>query len=604
MFLQAIALFQVKILIPILEVIQLLIIALSSFEIGEPLYPAHANVPADSSYDFIIVGGGSAGCVLANRLTEVANWTVLLIEAGDDPPSIANSPGYSLITSTLLPNWGYFGVNDDFSSQGQKFKSIRHTRGKMLGGSSSLNSMFYVRGNRADYDNWAENGNEGWDWNTVIQYFKKSERLDDNHILSSESADLHGNKGYLGVTRPLWKSFDEGLFDAFKEQGHEVLLDTNGQQQLGYSIPAYTIAGQKRQSTAYSFLAPIKNRPNLHLIKNSLVRKVTFDKNNKATGVKVRTPTGFLNISVTKEVILSAGAINSPQLLMLSGVGPKQHLEDMNISLVVDSPNVGGNMQDHILVPVLLTGMESISSAISNIDPLLNMDKVPVPLILGFVALNKSQSYPDYQVTATVSPTASFLPVLMCSQMLMLSDDICIALSEAGLGQETVFSLITLLHPESRGKISLKSSNPEDPPIIYSGYFTNENDLDNFARYLENFNTVINSTHFKELKSQVVDLKVKQCRQWPFGSHEYWACYALNLASTQYHTVGTCAMGDKHIGVVDSRLRVHGVTGLRVVDASVMPTITSGNTYAPVVMIAEKAADMIKIDHGHLENCL
>ncbi|KAG6460212.1 oxygen-dependent choline dehydrogenase [Manduca sexta] len=599
MILETLSLLEVKVLLPLLELFSVAIVSLSSWKYGAPLYPQHATVNDGQSFDFVIVGAGSAGCVVANRLTEISNWTVLLVEAGDDPPSIAYSPGASVLTSTYLPDWDYYTVDDGFSSQARKTKNIRMNRGKMLGGSSSLNYMFYVRGNRFDYESWAAAGNEEWDWDTATKYFIKSERLNDFGILNSKSASLHNTKGYLGVTRPLWEAETAVFYDAFKEQGYNILVDTNGHQQLGYSAPTYTIDQGFRQSTALAFLAPIKDRKNLHILKNTVARKVIFD-NKRAVGVELKTPDGITNVIARKEVILSAGAINSPQILMLSGVGPKEHLQEMNIDVVADSPNVGENLQDHILIPILMTGDESISSIANNLNTIYHFDKFPVPAMVGFAAINKSQTYPDYQVTTVPLPTASILPTIMCSQIFMLDDGICTEMATAGTTRETLFTLLTYLHPESRGKIKLKSSNPDDNPLIHTGYYSKESDLDKFAKCVEDFITVTNTSYFRSVNSEVVDLGVRQCDNFVFGSHGYWMCYVLNVAGTQYHPVGTCAMGLE--GVVDARLKVRGVSNLRVVDASVMPSITSGNINAPVIMIAEKASDMIKVDNGVLKS--
>ncbi|KAJ8730536.1 hypothetical protein PYW08_001949 [Mythimna loreyi] len=597
--LHAVSIAEVKVLLPFIKLVQIALVSLYSLDSSASLYPPHATVHDGQTFDFIIVGAGSAGCVLANRLTEVSSWNVLLIEAGDDPPAASNVPGISILVSAALPDWNYYTVDDGFSSQGLKTNSIQNRRGKMLGGSSGVNFMFYVRGNKIDYDDWTKEGIKGWDWNNVTTYFKKSERLNYTFITNRESADLHSTEGYLGITQPDWNHRTKDYFKAFKELGHQILQDYNSHQQLGYGPSSFTIDNNIRQSTANAFLSPIKNRKNLKVLKNTHVRRVLLNKDKRATGVKVKLPEGnVIKLYARNEVVLSAGAINSPQLLMLSGIGPKEHLEEMNIDVVLDLPTVGQNMQDHPIVPVVISGEENYFSIADNIEPFRNLDRFPMPTILGFVALNKTQGYPDYQVTAVPTPTAAILPPLLCSDTFTLKDRSCIALADATQQRGSLFTLITHLHPESRGKIRLKSANPEDSPLIYSGYFSQEEDLDNLAKYVEDYVHVLNTSYFKEMKSKVIDMKVSQCEGLEFGSHEYWKCYVLNLASTQYHAVGTCAMGVEGKGVLDERLKLRGVTGLRVVDASVMPSITSGNTNAPVIMIAEKAADMIKIDHG------
>ncbi|KAH9639956.1 hypothetical protein HF086_008051, partial [Spodoptera exigua] len=540
--LHAISVFEVKVLFPLIRLVQIAIVSL--FPSDNSLYPTQANVQ---------VGAGSAGCVLANRLTEVSDWNVLLIEAGDDPPRASIIPGLSIIVASALPDWNYYTVDDGYSSQGLKTKTIHNRKGKMLGGSSGTNFMYYVRGNKIDFDKWAQDGNEGWNWDNVTTYFKKSEKLKDESIMKSDAADLHGTEGFLSVTQPDWGDIPKDYLNAFKEQGHDILLDYNGHQQLGYGMSSFTSDEKARQNTAFSFLSPIKTRKNLHVLKNTLARKILLDTNKRAIGVEARLPGGqIIKLKAKNEVILSAGAINTPQILMLSGIGPNDHLEEMKIDVVLDSPNVGQNMQDHALIPLIISGEKKFISILENIKPLGETTRFPMASFLGFVTLNKSQTYPDYQVTAVPTPTGALLPPLLCSDTFSIKDNSIIALADKTQTRGALFALVTHLHPKSRGRINLRSTNPEDSPLIYSGYFSNEDDLENFAKYVEDYITVINTTYFKQIEAQVIDLKVDECKGISFGTHEYWRCYVLNLASTQYHAVSTCRMGVEGQGVVDA----------------------------------------------------
>ncbi|CAH0695645.1 unnamed protein product [Spodoptera exigua] len=542
-------------------------------------------------FDYIIVGAGSAGSVIANRLTEIDNAKVLLIEAGGDPPVESVIPGLLPFMKNTEVDWNYETENDGYSQQYHKNYGVELTRGKMLGGSSSINFLAYTRGNFHDFNNWAEiTGDESWSWANVLPYFKKSERLVDSVMLHSSASSFHGTEGYLGTTR---KYNEEVLryFEAFEEVGNRIVLDTNGNTPLGITECMFNVANGVRQSTAQSFLHPIKDRPNLFVLKNTLVSKILFDENKNAIGVEaILENNEVVQFKANKEVIISGGAINTPQLLMLSGIGPREHLESHDIPVISDLP-VGQSLQDHVMV--MMAHKMGNSPPPKPVDPLY----IQSPLMMGYTSLNRSKNYPDYQSINFImnEPT----PMLQfCSFYYSYIDEICQALYDGSIGKEVLFSLVILLYPESRGKILLRSADPKEKPIIYTGYYSDPVDLKRHASYVEDFAKIQHTEFFESVNAERVVPEVCGCEN-KYSTEEYWQCYALCMMVSGYHYSGSAAMGV----VVDSRLNVFGVQKLRVADASVMPKITGANTNAATIMIGERAADIIKEDHFLRSRC-
>ncbi|KAG6442303.1 glucose dehydrogenase [FAD, quinone]-like [Manduca sexta] len=566
------------------QVIQNAFSVISVLNLTADSLPKPAVVSDGACYDYVVVGGGSAGCVLASRLSELRGVQVLLIEAGPLTPFEATVPKLLYHLPKSRYDWNYTTEDDGYVAQAIKDKVLALTRGKVLGGSSAINAMLYVRGATHDFDSWAASiGDSRWNYTNVLPFFIKSEKLRDRIVQHSRYSTFHGSKGYMGVTRQPDAANEEYL-NMFKELGNRLLLDINGRDNIGFTQPMYTILDGRRQDTAYAFLSPVKRRCNLHVLTDTLVMEIIFDDNNRAVGVRALTKQNrLITVRAKREIILSAGTFNSPQLLMLSGMGPKEHLQDMNLTVRVNLP-VGENLQDHPVTP-LFYDLEKERPIPSRQDPGL----FPTRIVMGFGTLNSSQTYGDYQtiVNSRLSVEAA---LTICTLKFSINDTICKSLFEKVKGKVLLSVWVVTLHAKSRGRVMLRTSNPKDPPIIISGYYSNDLDLQNQIKYVKDISRITKSSYFKRVRGKMLLPSLPQCDRMKRFSDEYWRCYALAMIGTVYHFSSTCAIGR----VVDAELRVRGVSGLRVVDASVMPTVTSGNINAPTIMIGEMAAEFIK----------
>ncbi|CAH0590547.1 unnamed protein product [Chrysodeixis includens] len=568
-----------------INIVQAALSVLGTLQLTAFLWPQQAQVQDGACFDFIIVGAGAAGSVIANRLTELENVSVLLIEAGGDPPTESVVPGLLIYMKNSSVDWNYLSEDDGYSYQYHKGQRAEITRGKMLGGTSSINYMAYTRGNYHDFDTWAEiTGDEGWNWDNVLPYFIKSENYVDPILLSTPDSYFHGTDGYLGVTR-YYNEEAIDYFKAFAEKGDRTVLDINGATPLGYTEIMFNIKDRVRQSTAQAFLNPIKDRPNLFVLKNTLVSKILFDENKNAIGVEAILENGkIVQYGAHKEVIVSGGAINTPQILMLSGIGPESHLKSKQIEVISDLP-VGQTLQDHVGV-TLVHAMGPLTP-----PPPADPGTFPTPLLVGFTALNQSQGYADYQTLSFILNDPTPLPQF-CSFFFHYYDEICQQLSDETAGREHFFSVLYVMSPESRGKILLKSKDPKEYPLIYTGYYSDDGDLNKHVEYIKDFAQVQLSKFFRSVNAELIVPTFCGCGEND-GSDEFWKCYAYCMMVQGYHFAGSCSMG----AVVDSRLNVFGVQRLRVADASVMPKITRANTNTATIMIGERVADMIKEDH-------
>jgi choline dehydrogenase len=538
--------------------------------------------------DYVIVGAGSAGCVLAARLSEDPKIQVLLLEAGgDDRPGKEKGQflsnlwihvpiGYSQTLKDPKVNWLY-QTEPDAGTEG---RTHVWPRGKVLGGSSSINAMLYVRGQRADYDGWRQLGCEGWSWDEVLPYFRRAQHQ------SRGEDDLHATGGPLHVGDPAdGHEVSEAAIASAEALGLP-RRDCNGPSQEGVSWFQVNIKDGKRQSTAVAYLHPAMGRPNLRVLTNALARRVCFE-GRRAVGVEFERAGVRQVAQARREVILCGGAVNSPQLLELSGIGQAQRLGALGIELVHDLPGVGENLQDHFVVGLtyrLKRGTISVNELargprlLRELGRYLLQKRGLMTLSAAHVALF-TRSRPDL-----AGPDLQYhiLPATMDADKLS-NEQVMELEKEPGL---TIAPC--QLRPESRGSVHIKSAEAAAHPAIMPNYLADPLDREVVVAGLK-FGRELAAT---EPLAAYVDHETNPGAE--ARSDEDLLAYARAQGTTIYHPVGTCAMGSGPRAVVDSTLRVIGVDGLRVVDASVMPRLVSGNTNAPTIMIAEKAADMIR----------
>jgi len=523
------------------------------------------------TYDYLVVGAGSAGCVMANRLSEDEQERVLLLEAGkpDDDRKISIPALYAELFKTER-DWEYYTEPQPELNN----RRIYWPRGKTLGGSSSLNAMVYVRGHPADYDQWASLGNDGWGWDDVLPYFKL---LEDTHEIEAEHRGTGGPLHITNLRSP--NEMSRAFVDAGVSVGYSRNGDFNGSDQDGIGLLEVTQKDGKRYSAADAYLQPALERPNLDVETNAQVTRVRFD-GTRAVGVTYNQDGCSTQVETTAEIILCSGAVNSPQLLMLSGVGPADHLREHDLPIVADRPGVGRNLHDHPLFAVNYEATKPVS---------LGTAEKPWNLVRYLTKYLLWKSGP----LTTSGPEAA---AIIRSDRDLPAPDLLIAFAPAyndvtapdppdGHG----FSIaIGLLCPKSRGRITLQSADPFADPIIDPNYLSHKDDLARLVNGLRRAREIVQAPPFDPYRGE-------ELAPWSANpTDDAMSEYIRDNVGTFYHPVGTCKMGDDEMAVVDDRLRVHGVERLRVVDASVMPIIIRGGPNATTIMIAEKAADYVK----------
>lgn len=524
------------------------------------------------AFDYIIVGAGSAGCVLANRLSEDPTTKVLLLEAGgsDWNPWIHVPVGYFKTMHNPSTDWCYLTDPDE----GINGRRLQWPRGKVLGGSSSLNGLLYIRGQREDYDDWAQAGNEGWDYESVLPYFKKSE------CQSRGANAYHGIDGPLHVSDlRLKREIAERFIEAAKAVGIPENNDVNGERQEGVGYFQQTSYNGLRCSTAKAFLRPALRRAHLSLVKRAHCRRLLLE-GKQVVGVEYETDGRTRQAVSRREVILSSGAIGSPQILQCSGIGNPEHLQEVGITCQHELPGVGENLQDHLQVRLVFkTRCRTLNDEVRH-----PLKKLAVGTQYLF-----SRTGPLTLAASQVCIFTHSRPGLERPDIQFHMQPLSADKPAEGVHPFSAFtSSVCQLRPHSRGHVRITSRDPMVYPSIQPNYLSAEEDR---RVVVDAIKVARNIAAAKPLADVITEEYVPGK---VFASDEELLEAARQFSQTIYHPAGTCKMGSDDMAVVDDQLRVHGLQGLRVADASIMPTIISGNTNAPTIMIAEKAADMIK----------
>ncbi|XP_063628488.1 glucose dehydrogenase [FAD, quinone]-like [Cydia splendana] len=561
-----------------------------------------------AEYDFIIIGAGSAGSVLASRLSEGRRASVLLIEAGRGESMMTDTPILAPLFQQTDYVWPYLMEHQPGVCMGFVEGRCFWPRGKAVGGTSVVNYMIYTRGLKGDWDRIAADGNYGWSYDDVLPYYMKSERA---NLKGLKDSPWHGRNGELSVEDvPFRSKLSKAFLDAAKLLGNR-RTDYNSPDGFGFSYIQATLSRGRRHSSAKAFLHDHKKRKNLHILTSTRATKVLIDPTTKtAIGVQFVRNGQMYEIRAKKEVILSAGPIESPHLLMLSGIGPRQNLESVGIPVIQNLP-VGQTLYDHISFPALafklnstrLTLVERKVATLENTFQYMQYGDGPFSSLagvetLGYIRTNVSDGpadTPDIELISSCASLASDEGHVV-AKGIRLADWLYNSVYKQIEDVESFTVLFMLLHPKSKGNMLLGSRNPFDDAKLYGNYLTHQQDVDTMVAAIRYIQKMVDTPFFQKYGATLHSKRFPNCRQHKFNSDSYWECAVRTVTATLHHQISTCRMGPSSDpdAVVDPELKVYGVARLRVVDSSVIPRTIAAHTNAPAIMIGEKAADMIK----------
>lgn len=509
-------------------------------------------------------------------------------------------------------DWQYFTQYNGVTNEANINNSVFWPRAKMLGGSSNINAMIYFRGNSLDYKTWYDAGNKDWSPSVVKECFKKAENLQDQSLVKNPFLrKFYGSKGPLVINtfNSTYRDVTQKILQSWDEIGFKTVDDLNSHNVMGSGIYRATAFNGRRGSTDHIYLSPARSRDNLHVITNAFVTKVLINETTlEASGVEVERDGKRFNVFASTEVILSAGAINTPQILMLSGIGPKEHLESKNIRCLVDLPAVGKYLQDHLIIPVTIygNGPDERSEAEESFGTIQYIYNQTGPLaqssisdVTAFYSRQRWANVPEFQNHLQIygknsSKLQTYLETVTRYKKIVVDSVVA-----QNRNNSLYLFLFNLLHPKSMGTITLNTSDPRDYPLIYANYFNDTRDLKATVDGIKMLTRIVKTRYFKSINGFLGRMSWPECDNFKLDSDDYWRCICINMVVTIYHPIGTAKMGvDSNTAVVNSELKVYFVKKLRVIDASVMMSQISGNINGPVIMIAERGANLIKREYG------